>query len=84
MTNHSCQQCRYFIQHYNYCDNRYGWVYCGHCTHRYHKTGRKRPDTRACNDFERCEREDIVRKDELIAVVKRLREMLEKEFPPSR
>ena len=83
MTKQTCQQCEYFIQHYNYCDNRYGWVYCGHCTHRRHRVGHKRPDAAACKDFEQRERVEIPRNDELIATVKRLREMLEKEFPPS-
>ena len=84
MTNQTCQQCRYYIQHYNYCDNHYSWVYCGHCTRRYHKHGQKRPDTPACNDFEQREQVEVVRNDELIATVKRLYEMLDKEFPPNR
>ena len=49
MDNLTCQNCKYFVQHYVLSEGRLTLVYCGHCT--YGRVKRKTQDTSACENF---------------------------------
>lgn len=50
-----CKHCQYFIQHYALCSGKLTQVYCGHCTYTTPKA--KRPDRKACEHFEKGEKD---------------------------
>ena len=51
MNHKQCKDCRQYIQHYTFNDHLLFRVNCGHCVlPEMRKT--KRPDTKACNQFE--------------------------------
>ncbi|MBQ3111290.1 MAG: hypothetical protein IJC70_00215 [Firmicutes bacterium] len=49
MDEQTCQNCKYFYQHYTLTGRRLLRIYCGHCGRR--RAARKRPDAAACADF---------------------------------
>ena len=49
MSEHKCNRCIHFKQHYALDNRSIFRVYCGHCT--YPKVKRKRPDSQICEHF---------------------------------
>lgn len=49
MSDHICNECQHYLQHYALNTHKIFQVYCGHCTFKTPK--RKRPDTKACDHF---------------------------------
>ena len=49
MSEQTCKNCAYYIQHYALNDRRIFRVYCGHCA--FHNPKHKRPDAKICENF---------------------------------
>ena len=44
-----CKDCRHFLQHYTFDEQRIFWVYCGHCIQS--RIKHRSPDSKACGNF---------------------------------
>jgi len=45
----SCYNCQYFLQHFTLTKSKLIRVYCGHCT--FGQVRRKKPDAKACENY---------------------------------
>lgn len=46
----TCEDCKFFVQHYRVDDGKHGWVSCGHCLLPRFKT--RKPTAKACSNFQ--------------------------------
>ncbi len=58
MEQNICSTCVYYRQHYTFDQRKIFQVHCGHCTCK--KVKRKRPDTKACNDYVQADPQESV------------------------
>lgn len=45
-----CAKCKYYMQHYVFCDGQYRWAYLGHCTQSRLKP--RQPSAKACEQYQ--------------------------------
>ena len=82
MNTPTCKTCKHFTQHYTLDEQMCMSVDCGHC--RYPRLKNRSPDTRACANYELCEKSKLPDRDRVIhyLTTKFLDYVMSLELPP--